>query len=81
MKKKSLKKLVFQKNAIASLHATNGGRINIEMTGHPGSICEPKSLCNTQCQTWCELTICHVNCQITRNPDLCGVDQPVPTNL
>ena len=81
MKKKSLKKLVFQKKAIASLHSTNGGAIAIGITGAPGSICEPKSLCNTQCQTLCELTICHHNCLITANPDVCGVNQPTPMNL
>ncbi|WP_046759079.1 hypothetical protein [Kordia jejudonensis] len=81
MKKKNLKKLTLQKKAIATLDATTGGIVNLDQSGHPGSICEPRSLCNTQCMTWCELTICHVNCQLTRNDDICTIVNPAPINL
>jgi len=81
MKKKNLKKLTLQKKAIATLDATTGGIVNLDQSGHPGSICEPVSMCNTQCQTWCELSICHLNCQPTIKGNICTVANPAPIKL
>lgn len=81
MKKKSLKKLLLQKKAIANLDTTIGGTIPIDQTGLPGSICEPMSLCNTQCASVCEVTMCHQRCGITANKDECTVVSPTLINL
>lgn len=77
MKKKSFKKLALQKKAIATLDTAIGGNILIDQTGFPGSICEPVSLCNTQCVTMCELTVCYPTCRKTENNEECTVVSPL----